>query len=46
MPRYAKKLIWANEKRLKADIENIEKSGLDHGLSDILEDKKTELETI
>ena len=41
-----KKLILANEKRLIADIENIEKSGLDHGLSGILEDKKTELETI
>ena len=41
-----KKLNLANEKRLIADIETIEKSGLDQGLSDILEDKKTELEAI
>ena len=41
-----KKLTLVNEKRLISYLENIEKSGLDHGFSDILEDKKTELETI
>ena len=35
-----KKLTLASEKRLIADIENIVKSGLEHGLSDTLEDKR------